>query len=173
VAKACVKGIRVAREVPCLDGMVKGEVDRKWSELCGFLKTELTGLRTLDLTIWPSSGETTSFPVSAPAEVVGTTDGGGDWDQDAALKEKIKEEELKRWREWEWTHDLLQMDALRQAKITWWGFQNIRGQSGEGSFDSWLAGRMVGERLVKERMVREGAVEEGVVVLRGLRNELA
>jgi hypothetical protein len=59
------------------------------------------------------------------------------------------------------------MDALRQARITWWGFQSIRGENGESNFDSWLAGRMVGDRVLRERMVWEGVAEEGVVVLRG------
>ena len=170
-ARKLARNVRVAREIPCLEnreGVVSKEVDPRWVSLCEFLKTELTGLRTLDLTVWSSSGSISSFPVSSSTSVA--TDGveSGDWDVDEEVEKMVKEEELKRWREWEWTHDLLQMEALRQARIIWWGFQSIRGQNGESSFDSWLAGRMVGDKLVRDRMVREGVVVEGVVVLNGL-----
>ena len=166
-ARGMVRNVRVAREIPCLenlDGVVSKEADPRWVSLCEFLRAELTGLRMLDLTIWSSSGSTSSFPVSASApDALSVT--ARDEDK---VEKKMREEELRRWKEWEWTHELLQMGALRQARITWWGFQSIRGENGENDFDSWLAGRMVGDRVVRERMVREGAVEEGVVVLRGL-----
>jgi hypothetical protein len=70
----------------------------------------------------------------------------------------------QRWKDWEWTHDLLQLGDIRKARIIWWGFQNIRDES---NFDSWLAERMVSGRIVRERMIREGVVVEGVTVLPG------
>jgi hypothetical protein len=167
-ARGMVRSVRVAREIPCLenrDEVVSKEVDPRWVSSYEFLRTELTGLRMLDLTVWSSSGSTSLFPVSASAPDALTVPA---WDEDEEAEKKMREEELRRWREWEWTHDLLQMDALRQARITWWGFQSIRGENGGSNFDSWLAGRMVGDRVLRERMVWEGVAEEGVVVLRGL-----
>lgn len=130
-----------------LDGGVLIGVDSKWVEFCTFLAYQLPGLRNLDLTIWSTSGLTSSFP-PAPLSSVNLE----------------KEREMQEWREWEWTCDLLALGELREAKVTCWGFQNIRDES---NFDSWLAGRMVAERLVRERMVREGVVVEQVAVLRG------
>lgn len=167
-ARKLVKSLRVAREVPCFDdGEVKGGVDERWVEFCHFLKSEMSGLRVLDLTVWGSGGSAASFP-SAGIASLGLSVGemGGDWIEEEVEIERMREEERK-WREWEWISELLQMDALRQAKITWWGFENlgVGGTNGEGAFDSWLAGRMVGDKLVRDRMVREGVVVEGVVVL--------
>ena len=191
-ARALVRNVRVAREIPALapavapalenesgndgvggvegEGVVSSErqVDPRWVGFCEFVRAELTGLRSLDLTVWSSSGSTASFPVSGSGAGAGAA--GGDGDGDEGVEKKVQEQELRRWREWEWTHDLLQMGALRQARITWWGFEGMKGENGESSFDSWLAGRMVGDRVVRERMLREGVVEEGVVVLRGLGN---
>jgi hypothetical protein len=137
--------------------LVAKPVDDLWVTFCGFLEREMKGVRGLDLTIWSSSGSVASFPTTTSLE-------GGRLDvEDQVLKEKEKELEWQiKWREWEWTRDLLRMEALRKAKVTWWGFE---GQ--DGGFDSWLAGRMVGDRLVRERMIREGMVVEGFVVIPG------
>lgn len=176
-ARRVVRNVRIAREIPSLEngsGELPKAVDARWVAFCSFLKTELTGLRTLDLTIWSSSGSTASFPVAA-AESISPVLGDWEMDMDEERKRKAREEEVKKWREWKWTADLLQMDALRQARITWWGWDIFGGREGHGdgertvrTFDSWLAGRMVGDRVVRERMVREGVVEEGVIVLSGL-----
>jgi hypothetical protein len=165
-ARRSVRGVRVAREIPCLEtreGTIAKITDGRWVAICEFLKSELVNLRTLDLTIWSSSGSTASFPVLASAELGEGESESGSWVEEESGERERREEEMRRWREWEWTADLLKMDALRQARITWWGFEN-----GEGSFDSWLAGRMVGDQVVRERIVREGGVVEGRVVLRGL-----
>jgi hypothetical protein len=158
-ARRAVREVRVAREIPCVensDGLISKPVDGPWISFCAFLERELKGVRGLDLTIWSSSGSVASFP--APDAL----DGGREDEVDSeVLKEKERELQL-RWREWEWTRDLLRMEALRQAKVTWWGFE---GQ--DGRFDSWLARRMVGDRLVRERMIREGMVVEGFVVIPG------
>jgi hypothetical protein len=149
VARECVRSIRVAREIGCVenrDGRVLIGVDSKWLEFCTFLRDQLPGLRNLDLIIWSTSGLTSSFP-PAPLSPV----------------DMEKEKDVQAWREWEWTRDLLALEELREAKVTCWGFQNIRDES---NFDSWLAGRMVTERLVRERMVREGVVVEDIAVLR-------
>jgi hypothetical protein len=157
-ARGSVREVRVAREIPCVenrDGLVAKPVDNLWVRFCGFLEREMKGVRGLDLTIWSSSGSVASFPTTTSLE------GGRPDVEDQVLKEKELEMQIK-WREWEWTRDLLRMEALRKAKVTWWGFE---GQ--DGGFDSWLAGRMVGDRLVRERMIRERMVVEGFVVIPG------
>jgi hypothetical protein len=159
-ARGSVREVRVAREIPCVenrDGLVAKPVDNLWVRFCGFLEKEMRRVRGLDLTIWSSSGSVASFPATISLE------GGREGDSEDVLREKEKELEMQlKWREWEWTRDLLRMEALRKARVTWWGFE---GQ--DGGFDSWLAGRMVGDRLVKERMVREGMVVEGFIVIPG------
>jgi len=159
-ARGSVREVRVAREIPCVenrDGLVAKPVDNLWVRFCGFLEKEMRRVRGLDLTIWSSSGSVTSFPATISLE------GGREGDSEDVLREKEKELEMQlKWREWEWTRDLLRMEALRKARVTWWGFE---GQ--DGGFDSWLAGRMVGDRLVRERMIREGMVVEGFVVIPG------
>jgi hypothetical protein len=159
-ARGYVREVRVAREIPCVgnrDGLVAKPIDNLWVRFCGFLEREMKGVRGLDLVIWSSSGNVASFP---PSPVTSDALEGGRLDgEDRVLEEKEREMQLK-WREWEWTRDLLRMEALRKAKVTWWGFE---GQ--DGGFDSWLAGRMVGDRLVRERMIREGMVVEGFVVI--------
>lgn len=166
-----MREIRVAREIPCVenrDGLVAKPVDGLWVRFCGFIEKEMRGLRGLDLVIWSSSGSVASFPNTSTfnldnSSTVAPGAGAIGWEgeEDQALKEKEREMQLK-WQEWEWTRDLLRMEALRKAKVTWWGFE---GQ--DGGFDSWLAGRMVGDRLVRERMIKEGMVIEGVVVIPG------
>jgi hypothetical protein len=160
-ARASVRGVRIAREIPVEkdgDGIVSG-VDARWRTVCGFLRDEMTGLRDLDLTIWSSSGSVAAFP-SAP-QVSGEPD-------DEESKVLAKKDDEKRWREWEWTKELLQMEALRNAKVTWWGFQSTKGVEGRTvGFDSWLAGRMVGDKLVRDRIVGQGDVIEGSIILPG------
>ena len=167
-ARRLVTNLRVAIESPEVGIEGGGE---KWRLFCDFLSAEMTGLRSLDLTVWSATGSAASFPTSVPA---GISQSGnpvaseGDWEETQGVLQRRKEEERK-WREWEWIHELLQMDALRTARITWWGFENlgVRGRSEGGGFDSWLAGRMVGDSLVRDRMVRDGVVVEGIVVLSG------
>jgi hypothetical protein len=153
-ARNSVRSVRIAREIPEVDNRegddaVSKGVDPRWESLCAFLKQELVGLRSLDLTMWSSSGSVASFPSSTGSSVQMVED-----------EEMVKMLAVERWREWEWTRDLLQLEALRKAKITWWGYQSIGGSEGEHSFDSWLARRMVGDRLVTDRMIREGVVVE-------------
>ena len=167
VARRSVRNVRIAREIPAVenregDEAVSKGVDARWVALCGFLKEEMTGLRNLDLTMWSSSGSLASFPSS-----VGALDVMVDEEKEEEAATALRKLVVQRWREWEWTYDILQLEALRRAKITWWGFQTFQGSEGEHSFDSWLAGRMVGDRLVRDRMVKEGVVVEGFVVLPG------
>ena len=120
-ARAHVRNVRVAREVPGFErGMVvKREANPRWVGLCDFVKSELLGLRTLDLTLWSPSRSTNSSPASN-----GVSGGGGGLALPAEAGEEVvmlKVEEARGWREWEWTRDLLQLDALRLARTTWWG----------------------------------------------------
>ena len=158
LARASVKHIRIAKQIPReekRDGKLSRIVDAKWDLFCAFLRDELLGLKTLDLTIWTSSGLIWDLP-SAVLELSPT---GTMEDEDTR-----RDLQLQQWKEWYWTRDLLQSISLGKARITWWGFQNVRDES---NFDSWLAGRMVSDKIVKERMIREGLVIEGVTVLPG------
>ena len=158
LARASVKHIRIAKEIPCedrRDGKLSRAADAKWDIFCAFLRDELLGLKTLDLTIWTSSGLISVLP-SAVSEL---SPSGTMEDEDTR-----RDLQLQRWKEWYWTRDLLQSRGLRKARITWWGFQNLKDES---NFDSWLAGRMVSDKIVKERMIKEGLVIEGVTVLPG------
>lgn len=145
VARQCVRHIKVAREIRDAVGQ-EGLKDLGWEKFCTYISSSLPNLKIVDLTIWSSSGSILLFP---------------------SEKEGDKEVE-KKWREWEFTHGLLNMEGLRRAKVTWWGFQGEKvdgqEQSGQG-FDSWLARRMVQDEVVRERMVTEGVVREGSVIL--------
>ncbi|KAG0649604.1 hypothetical protein D0Z07_4022 [Hyphodiscus hymeniophilus] len=164
-ARGLCRAVRVDWEIPVLENDTL--IGEKWAVFCEWLKEEMTGLRSLDLTIWSDSGSVVGFPTATPAIHLASTADEADWQTLEALPEKKREEEAK-WREWAWIHELLQMDALRTAKITYWGFESPGdGGRGEGHFDSWLAGRMVGDRFVRDRMIRDGVVVEGVVVLHG------
>ena len=140
VARECVRNLKVAREIRD-GGIGEKEVDYSWNRFCGFVAEELVGLRTIDLTIWSSSGGVEGFP---------SIDGPGE------------KEVARRWREWEWIQELLGQE--RKARVTWWGFQGEGVMRGQG-FDSWLARRMVMDHVVREKMVEEGVVREGVIVL--------
>jgi hypothetical protein len=155
-ARNCVGHVKVAREIR--DGAASEYVDYAWERFCKYITTELLGLRTVDLTIWSSSGSTASFPSSILPE---------------GTEEKESEAEMgRKWKEWEFTKRLLEKEGLRNAKVTWWGFQgskwegNVEGvqERGQG-FDSWLARRMVQDKVVRERMVGEGVVREDSIVL--------
>jgi hypothetical protein len=157
-ARNCVGRVKVAREIR--DDATSEHVDCAWERFCKYITTELLGLRTVNLTIWSSSGSTASFPSSILPE---------------GTEEKESEVEMRRkWKEWEFTKRLLEKEGLRNAKITWWGFQGSKREGdpegvrerGQG-FDSWLARRMVQDKVVRERMIGEGAVREESIVLAG------
>jgi hypothetical protein len=157
-ARNCVGRVKVAREIR--DDAASEYVDYAWERVCKYITTELLGLRTMDLTIWSSSGSTASFPASILPE---------------GTEEKESEVETgRKWKEWEFTKRLLEKEGLRSAKVTWWGFQGSKWEGdvegvqerGQG-FDSWLARRMVQDKVVRERMVGEGVVREESIVLAG------
>ncbi|KAG9235124.1 hypothetical protein BJ875DRAFT_282066 [Amylocarpus encephaloides] len=159
-ARASAKRLGIAKEIPCIteaDGMGIATVDKKWKRLCDFIKNEMTGLRELDLKLW--TGNENWFllpftPLSSPESQI-------------VASEPVSES-ASSWKTFEWTKALLELDSLRSARVTAWEFHNRRGQEGEKvGFDSWLAGRMVGDSLVKDRMVKEGVVIERSVVLSG------
>ncbi|CZR61708.1 uncharacterized protein PAC_11605 [Phialocephala subalpina] len=182
-ARRSVKSIRVAREMPAWLGRNaygNEREDASWVRFCDFVKQELKGLQTLDLTLWSSTGSAASFPTRIPGSQA-QAEGERDEDEETERKRKEQEETEMKWREYNYTASLLSTPALRSARITWWGFNSEAGNGVEenggasdrswgGSkkgFDSWIATRMVGDELVKDRMVREGVVVEDVVVVRG------
>ena len=149
-ARGCVRHVKVAREI-----RDRGkERDYGWERFCNFVCEELMGLKRVDVTVWSSSGRVDGFPGE-----------GGDEGDGIGLGKGSEE----RWREWEFVRRLLEVESLRLARVTCWGFQggeNGGEERGQG-FDSWLARRMVGDQVVRERMLREGVVKEGTVVLNG------
>lgn len=170
VARECVRNIKMAREIPGTSQFVNGgavAITPAWEKACNFITTQLPNIRTLDLTMWSSSGSTASFP-----SLANTTPIAPDTDDVHTLSLASQADLERQWREWDWTASLLKMESLKQARVTWWGFQSTKSEGGSvhmhSGFDSWIAGRMVGDRVVRERMVRDGIVVEGVVVLSGL-----
>jgi len=171
VARKCVKSVRVARQVPLAVSAERGEydgVDQLWVKVCNFVKGEMTGLQSLDLTIWSSD----SFTASFPSPIVTTTDSAPPLWEEQDLLQKQNDLELK-WREWEWTAELLNLPTMAMAKVTFWDFPSPKGNGEETNasgknFNSWIAGRMVADRLVRDRMLRDGVAVEGVVMLRGI-----
>lgn len=181
VARRSVRNLRVAREVPAWLGRdVYGntQIDLGWTKFCNFIQKDLTGLRNLDLTLWSSTGSASSFPTSI------SQSNSNQNENVEEREEKMKEQERnKKWREWDYTSSLLSTEGLREARVTWWGFnfenESVVEMQADGTgmrsawsesgkeFDSWVAGRMVGDVLVRDRMIRDGVVLEGVVVLRG------
>ncbi|KAE8445785.1 hypothetical protein EG329_012843 [Mollisiaceae sp. DMI_Dod_QoI] len=191
-ARKSVKCIRVAREIPAWlgrDAYGNQRRDETWIKFCNFVKHELKGLRSLDLTLWSSTGSAASFPTQIvgvqAADEIETRD-----EEEEERARKVQEEDDKRkWREWEYTASLLEAEDLRESKVTWWGFKSKEGNAVEQQdddqeadtgddlswatssnlkgFDSWIAARMVGDRLVRDRMVKDGVVVEGVVVIPG------
>ncbi|KAF8847371.1 hypothetical protein BDZ45DRAFT_607570 [Acephala macrosclerotiorum] len=165
-ARRAVKSIRVAREIPAWlgrDAYGNDREDQSWVKFCGFVKQELRGLRTLDLTLWSSTGSAASFPTQIPGLQAG--DGEDEEEEKRTRKAREDAEQQQKWREYNYTASLLSVPALRSARITWWGFNSEAGN--EKGFDSWIATRMVGDRLVRDRMVKEGVVVEGIVVIPG------
>lgn len=157
VARSCVKNLRIAREIPASH---QSGVDERWTKLCTFLREEMTGLRELDLTVWSGTGSAASFPSALPTTPVDSDDFG---------EAVLRADEVKRWREWEWTKELLGMEGLKNARVTWWGFKSMEGEGRPAAgFDSWLAGRMVADKLARDRMVAQGVVVEGSLVLSGI-----
>jgi hypothetical protein len=143
IARQCVRYIKVAREIR--DDAGSQSVDYGWEKFCTYISSSLLNLRTVDLTIWSSTRSTAGFPSSGA--------------------EGEKEVERK-WKEWEFIRELMGIEGLRRAEVTWWGCQGEEKERGQG-FDSSLARRMVGDKVVRERMVMEGVVKEGRVVLAG------
>lgn len=180
VARKSVRNLRVAREVPAWLGRdVYGntQIDLPWMKFCTFVQKDLTGLRNLDLTLWSSTGSASNFPTQIQNEA-------NDNENVEERERKVKDKErAQKWREWDYTASLLATEGLREARVTWWGFnfenESVVEMQADGAsmrsawsesgkeFDSWVAGRMVGDVLVRERMIRDGVVLEGVVVLRG------
>lgn len=178
VARESVRSLRIAREVPTWLGRdVYGnyQVDNPWVKFCNFIQTELTGLRNLDLTLWTTTGSVAIFPS-------GTNNEDESENLDERENTAREQEQNKQWREWDYTASLLQAEGLKEARVTWWGFNNENENAVERlstddgfqtsnysgkEFDSWVAGRMVGDVLVRDRMIKDGIVLEGVVVLRG------
>ncbi len=177
VARACVRNMRIAREIPgpsqlaniALNSEDNNTIDATWTKTCSFITSQFANLRTLDLTLWSSGGSTASFPSPAMAPALPSNPTLMTIDDDAHAIAK-QQDLARQWREWDYTASLLNMPALRKAKVTWWGFQSSKGEDGgmHAGFDSWIAGRMVSDRIVRERMIRDGVVIEGVVVLGGV-----
>ena len=153
VARACVREVRVAKEVNHVMSNEDGNtvfpgLDGKWLRLGEFVRREMGGVRGVQLCLWSSSGSLASFP--------------------AVESEQEGERVVEEWREWIWTKALLELESLKIATITVWSINSARGQAGGNiGFDSWLAGRMVADNLVRDRMVKEGVVEERRVVVAG------
>lgn len=60
------------------------------------------------------------------------------------------------------------MDALRCARVTWWGFRGVEGEGmPAAAFDSWMEGRIVADKLARDRMVEQGLLVEGSLVVSG------
>jgi hypothetical protein len=158
LARRSIRNISIAREIYCSenhDGKAIKSPDEKWLVFCRYLHEKLPNLRHVELTIWSSSGDISLFPI-VPALTQLLEHSG----RDSEPSKKRETAELQRWRNWEWTHDLLQLKELQTAKIRCWGFQDAREEIEKKSFDSWLAGRMVGDRVLRDRMIKNGLVLE-------------
>jgi len=170
LARDCVRWVKIAREIPDLtDNGTRDAVHPDWTDLCGYLMNNLTGLKTLDLTIWTNQGSMPSPVLSSGAAIttLALNNMPGPerpaMDQDFQIK---KNEEIKRWQEWEWTHSLLQIPALQHVRVTWWATQWSNGGDNQSeNFGAWIASRMSGDRLLKNRLISNGVVVEGLVIL--------
>ncbi|PVH78770.1 hypothetical protein DL98DRAFT_238649 [Cadophora sp. DSE1049] len=161
VARECVRGVRVAWEVPAWSAFENGGggemLGRKavvWMRSVDYLRNELTGLRGLDLMLWCVDGSASGFPrgeemskedVNQPVHACGL-----DQREQLQLSERRANFEMeKKWRQWKWTEDLLSMPSLGQTKITCW---------------SAVTPKM--EEVIEFGMVKDGVVvSQEVVVL--------
>jgi len=184
VARECVRVIRCAWEVPAWGGVFEGGgggemLGRKavvWMRFVEYLRSELVGLRGLDLMLWCADGSGSGFPRieeglregMRPVESCGF----GEREERERMDRGKRVEREKRWREWKWTDDLLSMPTLRQARIACWTAVPPKMEEFVDfgvtvpKFDSWVAGRMVADSALREKMVQDGVVvsEEKVVL---------
>lgn len=157
VARKGVRNLRIASQLPLHDAPGKGqEISALWIKTCAFITTEMTSLRNLDLTMWSSYYAQALVPVSSPLEatILGET-----------MEQPVTELQMQ---DWGCVAGLLQMSALRKARLTCWAFQENQKAAeemvGNSNFGNWIAGRMVGDKTVRERMVGDRVVDERVVV---------
>ncbi|KAL2066982.1 hypothetical protein VTL71DRAFT_1406 [Oculimacula yallundae] len=191
IARASVRSLRIGFEVPvfapgALDERVAGEMlGRKaiaWEKMLSFVKGEMGGLRELDLLLWCSDGSERGFPEMVDSsisddEFTSTRSGEilSEREITEALERRARFEKERRWREWEWTEDLLSIPSLRQTRITCWSAlpPTIDDEASFGvtvpKFDSWVAGRMIADGMLREKMVKEGVVVSEEVVILGAR----
>ena len=192
MARECIRGLRVAWEVPAWGGVFEGGgggemLGRKavvWMRFVEFLRNELTGLRGLDLMLWCADGSVGGFPrleeVSKEDGIQsGSSCGFGERDDGETMERGKRLERERRWRDWKWTDDLLSMPTLRQTRITCWAAVPPKMEDFVDfdvtvpKFDSWVAGRMVADSALREKMVKEGViVSEEIVVLGSTENWL-
>lgn len=174
VARRCVRNLRIAFELPVLavldDALpeAKGRKALVWDRMVEYVRKELTDLRHLELVLWSGDGSGAGFP-TPPAS--STTSSSLDRYTRHIPTTKIEEQ----WRSWAWTKDLLAIPSMRETKITYWTAQErTKEEVSEDSltgairkkFDSWIAGRMVGDFVMRGRMIEQEIMREDVVVLR-------
>lgn len=111
VARGLVRHVKVAREIR--DSAAPVITGYAWEKFCKYIGIELSGLRTVDLTIWSSSGSTAGFPLLG---------------EDGEGRKKMERE----WREWSIVKELMEVGELRKARITWWGFDGEWQERGQG-----------------------------------------
>lgn len=164
LARRCIKNIRIAREIPCLDeteSPLSTEIDPIWMKFCNFVVSDLLNLRSVDLTLWSCRASSPPLPFMIPSTISGTattfTNEGDDEVASAALL-------VEQWKEWDWTRKLLNSVSTLKAKVTWWQFNPV-GENGESSVDSWLAKRMAIDSAVKEKMIKSGILVECMAVI--------
>ncbi len=178
LARSLARNLRIAFELPVSgnwDHRVseerKGRKTVVWERMVKYLLTEMTGVRHLDLTMWCSDGSEI-FPSLVPISPMPSAL-SPDPDSHCLLEnEKAKMFDVEtQWRKNPWTETVLSLASLRSSKITVWmaGLPKIEPGGVEGmtirAFDSWVAGRMVGDATVRGRMVVESFVKEEVFML--------
>jgi hypothetical protein len=150
LARQSIKTLRIAREIPAsLEPTEWKEKvrDEKWEKTCAYISSSLPNLRTLDVVLWAKSGSLAGFPSSTststsilnppPTNGPPTPPYEDDEDdvQDLAVL-KAREAALRqKWREWEWTRELLQLPELKKTRITWCGFNSRKVGHGADAFD--------------------------------------
>ncbi|KAM3075680.1 hypothetical protein ACMFMG_007811 [Clarireedia jacksonii] len=150
-ARACVKNLKIARDVSSGAEMVKGKKDEVWEELCTFVGREMPSLKSVDLTVW-GKGEVAPGPIVVNEA---TDEEEGEEVDKEKLEEKLKLE--KQAREWEYIMKLVGHESLKSAKITWWGFAP--------GVESFLARWMLDSCHMKEQVLQNGEAVEGIMVL--------